>query len=668
MAKGVQIDLIVDPKGAIEGIGKASDSASSATSVFSSLGKIGATAVAALGTAAVAAAGSLALATRSASKYADDILTVATNTGLSTDELQAYKYAAELTDVSFDTFVKSQGKFTKSMQDSTRSATSPAAEAFAALGLSVTNSDGSLKDSTKLYWESIDALKGVSNETERTALAQDIFGKSGADMNSLIAQGSAGFKELTEQARANGAVMSGEQLNALGAFDDKMQSLTATVGAAKNALGLTLLPILDDLAGDGGNALGQFTSALLDANGDLTKAGPAFETLGTNIGAALTTAIPKILQVATSLVSGLVDGIVKQAPQLIQTAIPLIVNFTTGILKMLPAILNAGIKVLVALVQGIAAALPTLIPAAVDAVVGLVKALVDNAPLVLQAGLELILGLAKGIIDSIPALIAALPAIIIGIIDYVIGAIPMVIDAGIQLLLALVGALPDIIVGIVDAIPKIISGIITAVIGAIPKLIDAGVKLLIALVENTPTIIVEIIKAIPEIIKGIVGAFTDPAMLGQIAKAGSQLIMGLWNGIKDMGAWLWKQISGFFNGVISNIKNLFGIHSPSTVFAGFGDNMIAGLVGGIKGGYGLVTNTMGDLSEKVSDGFQSSLAVDAKTTVAASGGVGLSGGGGDVHLHLHGFVGGEDTGRAAVQALQEYVRGGGRGLGVLLGR
>lgn len=574
MARGVSIDLIVDPKGAIEGIGKASNSAEGATQFFSSMGKVGAAAIAAVGAAAIGAAAGLATATRSASKYADDILTLATNTNLSTDELQAYKYAAELTDVSFDTFTKSQGKFTKSMQDATRSGASPAAEAFASLGLSVTDSSGNLVDSTKLYWQAIDALGTVANETERTALAQDIFGKSGADMNSLIAQGSAGFQKLTEEARKNGAVMSGSQLEALGAFDDKMQSLTSTAEAAKNALGLTLLPVLDELAGSGTSALGEFTSALLDANGDLSKAGPAFESLGTNIAHALTTAIPKILQVATSLVTGLVDGIVKQAPKLISTAIPLLVNFTTGILAMLPAVLDAGVQVLIALVQGIAAAIPTLIPAALDAVFGLQDAILDNLPMLIDAGIQLLIGLAVGIIDAIPKLI--------------------------------------------DRIPVIISSVISSLIGAIPQLVVAGVQLFVAIVKNLPAIILGIISAVPEIVNALVGTLGDPKFWKQMGDAGLQLIRGLWEGIKNAGAWLWRQISGFFNGVINNIKNLFGIHSPSTLFGDFGGNMIAGLVGGIKGGYGLVTRTMGDLSDKVSGGFQGSLAATAKATVATS--------------------------------------------------
>lgn len=620
MSRGVTIDLIVDPKGAIDGIDKASGAASGATSFFADLGKIGAKAVAAVATAAVAAAGALTAASVSAAAYADEILTAATNTNLSTDELQAYKYAAEQIDVSFETFTASQGKFTKSMQDAVRSGTGPAGEAFTALGLSVTDSAGNLVDSTKLYWDAIDALGSVANETERTALAQQIFGRSGAQMNSLIAQGSAGFAELTEQARANGAIMSGEQLEALGAFDDKLQILTSTVDAAKNALGLTLLPVLDDLAGSGGSALGQFTSALLEADGDMSKAAPAFETLAKNIADGLISAVPKILEVATSLVSGLIQGIVSQAPTLVQTAIPLIVSFATGILGMLPAILDAGIKILISLVQGIAQALPQLIPAAIDAVLGLVDALIDNLPMLIVAGIDLVIGLATGLIDAIPQLIKALP--------------------------------------------MLISAIITGLVQAIPRLSLAGVELLLALVKNLPEIIIGIVSAVPIIIGALVSTFADPKFWKQMGDAGLQLIRGLWEGIKNAGDWLWRQIQGFFSGVISNIKSLFGIRSPSTVFAGFGDMMIAGLEKGLTGPNHLGT-IMDDLSSQVTDGFQGSLAANARATLETGGGA--TGGGGNIYVTFQSLMPSAEGGRAAVQAIQEYIRTGGTGLKAVLG-
>src|SRR5688572_9392729 len=119
MARGVTIDLIVDPSGAVKGLKTASDESSKATDFFKGLGQVGAAAIAAVATAAVAAGTALVAATVSAGKYADEILEAATTTNLSTEELQAFRYAAEQMDVSFETFVKSQGKFTKSMNDAT---------------------------------------------------------------------------------------------------------------------------------------------------------------------------------------------------------------------------------------------------------------------------------------------------------------------------------------------------------------------------------------------------------------------------------------------------------------------------------------------------------------------------------------------------------------------
>lgn len=622
MAKGVSIDLIVDPKGAIEGLNVASDEAKKSTSFFSDLGKIGATAVAAVATAAVAAAGALTAATVSAGKYADEILETATNTNLSTDTLQAYKYAAEQIDVSFETFTASQGKLVKSMQ-AAREGTGGAADAFAALGLSVTDSEGNLVDSTELYWQAVDALGNVSNETERTALAQQIFGKSGAEMNAIIAKGSEGFAALTEEARKNGAIMSGEQLEKLGAFDDKMQALTSTVEAAKNAFGLTLLPILDQLAGEGTSALGEFTTALLEADGDLSKAGPAFEALGTNIASALTNAVPKILEVATSLVSGLISGIVSQGPKLIETAIPLISNFAIGILAMLPKIINAGFTIVVAVIQGVTNALPTLLPAIVSNLVEGLLALFSprNLTALLDAGLALLMGLVEGILTALPILVEALPEIIDGIVTFFVDNLPKIIQTGIDLFLAIIGALPDIISGIVDAIPEIIEGIISALITSIPQLIQAGVQLFVALISNLPTIIIEIIKAIPAIVTGIVNAFTDPKTIAQLAKAGGELIKGLWNGIKDLGKWLWDKISGFFGGVVKNIKSFFGIKSPSTLFAGFGEFMVLGLEKGLTGPNHL-KGIMANLSGQVTNGFRGDLAATARATVTTSASLG----------------------------------------------
>ncbi len=79
----------------------------------------------------------------------------------------------------------------------------------------------------------------------------------------------------------------------------------------------------------------------------------------------------------------------------------------------------------------------------------------------------------------------------------------------------------------------------------------------------------------PQIITALVKGFTGS--IGEMAKVGGNLIKGLWQGISDAGAWLWSKISGFFGGVVDKIKNFFGIHSPSELFAGIGQNMGEGI-------------------------------------------------------------------------------------------
>lgn len=156
-----------------------------------------------------------------------------------------------------------------------------------------------------------------------------------------------------------------------------------------------------------------------------------------------------------------------------------------------------------------------------------------------------------------------------------LGAIPQIIQAGIQLLVALIGALPEIIVTIVNAIPDIIGGIIDTLIDNIPLIIEAGVQLFVALIENLPTIIIEIVKAIPQIIEGIVEAIGSLAY--KLVEAGGNLLKGLWEGIKNAASWLWNKVKEWASSLVDGILGFFGIHSPSTVFAGIGENMGLGL-------------------------------------------------------------------------------------------
>lgn len=191
--------------------------------------------------------GALAKSTMDMSKTADDLLTLSTQTSLTTDQLQEFEYASELVDVSTDTLRGSLVKLTNNMQTAA-TGTGSAAEAFKKLHVKVSDSSGKLKDNYEVFLKTIDALGKVKNETERDALAMDIFGRSATDLNPLIEAGSGRLKELAEQAHEVGAVTEHETLQSFGELDDAMQKLAKQGDAVKRSFAEALLPIITAFA------------------------------------------------------------------------------------------------------------------------------------------------------------------------------------------------------------------------------------------------------------------------------------------------------------------------------------------------------------------------------------------------------------------------------------
>ena len=191
--------------------------------------------------------GFIADAIKASSEFADTILTESTVTGLSTDALQEYYYMAELVDVSVGTITGSLSKLTKQMY-SAKDGTGSAAEYFDALGVSVVDADGNLRDNNEVFDEIIDKLGQVSNDTERDAIAMGIFGKSAQELNPLIAQGSDNLQAFRDEAHQMGYVLDGEALSSLGAVDDAFQRSSLFIDSIKNQIGEGLAPVIVDIA------------------------------------------------------------------------------------------------------------------------------------------------------------------------------------------------------------------------------------------------------------------------------------------------------------------------------------------------------------------------------------------------------------------------------------
>lgn len=216
--------------------------------------------------------------TKESAAFADNIITLSMQTGQSTQQLQEFAYASELIDVSVDTLQGSLTKLTNNMQD-TMNGTGNAKASFEALGVSVTNADGSMRSANDVFYETIDALGKVKNETERDAMSMDIFGRSAQDLNPLIIQGSKILKAYADEAHNMGYVLDDEALSALGAVDDAYQRLQKTQEGVKNQLAVEFAPYLEEFYGDATQGVKDLGKAIKDS-GIVDAFGMLLETVG----------------------------------------------------------------------------------------------------------------------------------------------------------------------------------------------------------------------------------------------------------------------------------------------------------------------------------------------------------------------------------------------------
>lgn len=210
---------------------------------------------------------------RAAIEAADRIGTMSDIYSLSTDRLQELEFAGIRLDVSLETMTGSMTKLVRNM-NSARAGSKLQTEAFKKLGIEITNADGSLRSANTVFGEAIDALGRIRNETERDAIAMQLFGKSAMDLNPLIVAGSEELEMLSDKAHEMGAVMTEETIAALDNLDETLEELKFS---AKSTLGNLIV----DFADFGG----LLSRAMEDSSDAVVEVIPAVSELEAAIGA-----------------------------------------------------------------------------------------------------------------------------------------------------------------------------------------------------------------------------------------------------------------------------------------------------------------------------------------------------------------------------------------------
>ncbi|MED1601738.1 hypothetical protein [Alkalihalophilus marmarensis] len=541
-------------------------------------------AMAAIGTAAVTAGKKLYDMANDAAAAGDEIDKASQRVGFSKEAYQEWEYVLSQNGASIDTLDNGMKKLNNTVDDAINGSDS-AAKRFERLGISMEDLQG--KSREEIFDMTVRGLQGMTDESERAAVANDLLGNSSVELSALLNQTAEGTDELKQKAHELGLVMSEDAVNAAVEYTDAMDNFTRTFQAVKNNIASELLPgftmILDGLTG-----------LITGQEGASEKLKQGAEETVQQIGEIL----PRILDVVT----GLISAIAEVAPELVMALV-------NGIIENLPMLITAATSIIMTLVDGIIEALPQVTEGALQLVLALVNGIVENLPSLVEAALVMVVTLAEGIGEAIPELIPVIVETIMVIVNTIISNLDMVLDAAFKIIEGLAIGLINALPRLVEALPTIILTLINFITGNLPKIVEMGVKLIIQLAAGILQAIPQLVAQLPQVISALLVGLGKAVL--SIGAIGRDIVRGLWNGISSMIGWIQDKVGSFVGGIVSNVKGVLGIRSPSRVFAGIGENMGEGIGEGFS-------SAMSDVEKDMEGAIPTDFDLDLNSEIGAT--------------------------------------------------
>lgn len=220
----------------------ASKGLSGISTAIGSLSK-GVAAISAVAVTAATAIAGIAYATASAGEALRDM---SLRVGVSVEALSSLKYAAELSGTSLEGL--GQGlKFLSRNMYSASSGSKEASEVFRKLHLNITDASGGLRKADDVFMEAIDRINALGSETEKTALALELFGRGGTEILPLIKEGSAKIAEMRAEAEKLGLTFTTIEANQADAFKDALDKIKGSAKGLGFTFGKELLPLATEV-------------------------------------------------------------------------------------------------------------------------------------------------------------------------------------------------------------------------------------------------------------------------------------------------------------------------------------------------------------------------------------------------------------------------------------
>lgn len=555
----------------------------------------------------VAASKTLVESAKAVSEYGDEIDKTSQKLGLSKQAYQEWDYVMHLAGTEMSSMTTGLKTLTNKLDDA-RNGSEDSLAMFDKLGISM--DDISSMSREDLFAKTIAGFQGMADSTERAALANDLFGKSGQNLTPLFNQSAEATQELIKEAHEYGMIMSDDAVNASAAFQDSLTKMENTIAGVKNSMIGDLLP-----------SLTMVTDGLAKVfKGDMSGADMMAEGIKSIIN-GLTNAIPTIISTMTTIITTVAQMLPELLTVLVTAIIDVMPQLTDGILGVLPTLLDAVYRLL----TEVSANLGNLISPIIDALPTLILQIAASIATYWPQVYSGIVQLMDQVVDHMPEInekfVAILPELIQLIVQGLTDTLPILIEGVTLLFIGLAAAVPQMAVALIDAGPEIVKALITGVTTSWPQF-ETGMKELFDRIKdtieealasynekmksgatklgtvfyNTLRIIVPKVAAVLNQILAKIGVWANNLITkGRLAatkfnevvhqtlsllppkvvEIGTQLVEGLWNGIENKTEWLKSQIQTFCETALDAIKAFFKIESPSKVMRDEVGNMLA---------------------------------------------------------------------------------------------
>lgn len=387
--------------------------------------------------AAAAVAGVTKLATSTA-ETTDHIDKMSQKIGISAKSYQEWDYILSQNGMSVDSLQGGMKTLTKQMT-AAQSGSKSSVEAFKQLGVSITNADGSMRSQEEVMNDTIAALQGVENATDRASMASKMFGKAGGEMAPLLNQTAKSTEELRKKANDLGLVMSDDAISAGVSLTDSMDTLKRSFTAVKNNLGAALMPIVQKFADF-------IISNMPKIQALIQKLAPIFTMLMDKL-------LPPLIQLSEQIFPIIIDLIEKLLPpviSIVEKILPIIIEL---IQQLLPFILQVVEMVLPLLVDLINALLPIL-----DSLMPLLKPILDLTLALLDPLIKLLNMILPPLITVLNAVIKVVVNTVKPIIEWLAKFFKATLNPAIEAIKKVIGPVKDAFVAAWNGIKSAWSG------------------------------------------------------------------------------------------------------------------------------------------------------------------------------------------------------------------